>query len=381
MPFIYPDVSEFQVAANDSFNRQFVMFRAVNDPGRLDFKASQNLAWAASARARGRIANFGVYVIPVTTSIGNILARLDQLGVPRDCVVMIDMESWGGQVRGNQSVTCNALAEALRTRQNGRSDLVWGYGNRGDLASIWPSRPSWLGVIVAAYGQDSISAPGVNMIGWQYCSTGNNRTSWPSSTAPFGPCDHNALFGNIPLPGGGGLDPSGGGTILGGTLTEPSIVAAITRIDGKTDAILGAAAREDQVRRVRAIRDNEGGIYVLGAQGFSHIDAEQHAYYTAIGLYASGSPEQMINDRARDLEFMIHGTRGDLIPEGEHANQIDYAQLAQAILPSLTEAVKSAIGTVDDADATEIAQAVADKFGEMLKPKSLAVPPDAEVTP
>lgn len=214
MTTIYPDVSEWQNGVDDSFNRDFLMFRAMNENGIEDVKARDNLTWAISRRASGKIKQFGVYVIPAIAPNQGILNTLDLLGIPHDCVIMIDMESWGGQVVGDHSAQINQLASALAGRQNGRTDLVWGYGNLNDMAHIWPGIPSWCGAIEANYGPASIDPPS-GIIGWQYCNAVENGTIYPSATPPFGNCDHNVLFVGIPLVAGGTAPGGlGGGTVV-----------------------------------------------------------------------------------------------------------------------------------------------------------------------
>jgi len=186
------DVSEFQVPVNDSYPHRWLIFRAC-DGGYVDHNVTQNLAWAIRARADGRLDGFTVYVVYRPGANDVILARLNQVGVPTDCVVMIDAETWQGQITGDRSTEMNLLAASLARRQ-GSPDRVWGYFNRGDGASMWPGRPSWLQVVVASYGGSSPTGI-ANMVGWQY-TDGQPQfavSGLPSSSPPFGPCDHNEL--------------------------------------------------------------------------------------------------------------------------------------------------------------------------------------------
>jgi hypothetical protein len=203
---IYPDTSEHQVPVNDSFNRKFFMFRMANEWGRggrnypdADYWA--NYRWSIANRGPGKkLVNLGFYNIPCVISNDEYMSIVNEQNPVHDCVAMIDMEGWGGLVSGNHSAQLNDLANRLRARQNGRADLVWGYGNRGDLGSIWPSRPSWMGVVVAGYNNNDPRDEIANCAAWQYTNGSENHTSWPSSTPPFGNCDHNALFVPIPTP-------------------------------------------------------------------------------------------------------------------------------------------------------------------------------------
>jgi hypothetical protein len=203
---IHADVSEHQGKPyDDSYlrsssgpRRQFAMWRAASEWDRQDTLAPANLAWSLKARAARQIVNFGTYLIPGFVSNAALLDRLDALNFPADAVVMIDWETWG-QLSGNHSANNNDLAAKLRTRQSGRPELVWGYSNRGDLGG-WPTRPPWLGMVIAGYSSDNPVDEGRNCIGWQYTNGSENHTSMPSSSAPFGACDHNTMFVPYPLP-------------------------------------------------------------------------------------------------------------------------------------------------------------------------------------
>jgi hypothetical protein len=199
-PTVAVDCSEFQPPVDDSYPHRWLTFR-VCDGSYVDHNAAVNLAWCRRALAAGRLDGYGVYVVYRPGLNTNILNILDWLGVPRDCTVMVDAETWGGQISGDQSAGLNALATGLATRQSSQS-RVWGYGNRSDLASMWSGRPSWLGVVVASYG-GSRPTDVAHMIGWQYTDGLYTVPGMPSSSAPFGPCDHNELFlpaqGDLPM--------------------------------------------------------------------------------------------------------------------------------------------------------------------------------------
>jgi hypothetical protein len=183
------DVSEFQTAATDAYPHRWISFRAF-DGTYDDHRYPTNLAWAKSAKARGRLDGFTVYFVwrPGVDPV----ARLNALNVPTDCTVMIDVESWGGAITGNRSAELNTVAERVAARQ-GSYSRVWGYANRGDYAGLWPQRPAWLGCVLASYGGGLPSFP--NLVGWQYT---NGQAQYDgvgvSSSAPFGRCDHNQFF-------------------------------------------------------------------------------------------------------------------------------------------------------------------------------------------
>jgi len=205
MSTIHPDVSEFQDHIDSSFNRDFVMLRISNEHGHVDDKIKVNLERALDFRRSGKIVNLGGYIDPGVVDNSVHLKNLETVRFPKDAVVMIDAESWPQKktnkvlVSGDHSAQFNELADAIRSRQNGRADLVWGYGNTGDLNSLWPHRPSWLGLIVASYGLPKPSFP--NMVGGQDTDDKlHDIGDRPRSTPPFGNCDHNELFIPIPNP-------------------------------------------------------------------------------------------------------------------------------------------------------------------------------------
>jgi peptidoglycan hydrolase-like protein with peptidoglycan-binding domain len=98
-------------------------------------------------------------------------------------VAMIDVESAGGQVRGNQSSAINAQFNEL-AHWLGNPRRVIGYGNTSDLATLWPAKPAGIRLVVASYGSKPSYA---GMFGHQYTDRG--------SCGPFGTCDMNSADG------------------------------------------------------------------------------------------------------------------------------------------------------------------------------------------
>lgn len=187
------DVSEFQTAVTNAYPHRWLTFRAC-DGSYLDKRAGRNLAWCVRARAAGKLDGFTVYVVYEPGRNDAILGILHQLDVPTDCVIMIDVESWGGKITGNRSPEINDLADRLAQRQGSKS-RVWGYANRGDFANIWPHRPAWLGLVVASYGGSKPDSPGPGpLVGWQYTDGQYTVPGLPNASKPFGACDHNQLY-------------------------------------------------------------------------------------------------------------------------------------------------------------------------------------------
>jgi len=109
-------------------------------------------------------------------------------------VVMIDVETWGGQIRGDQSAGLNGAYSAL-VDWLGHPLRVIGYGNRGDLDELWPQKPDGLRLVMAAYGTNP-SYPG--KIAHQYTNGQGFGGGLPEGADPFGVCDMNSADGLHP---------------------------------------------------------------------------------------------------------------------------------------------------------------------------------------
>jgi hypothetical protein len=126
-----------------------------------------------------------------------------QVGHPHPkMVIMLDVESWGGEITGNQSAGINAAFEDICTWLGDRRRVI-GYGNQGDLDSLWPQRPAGIRLVVAKYSTTRPNYPG--QIAHQY-TDGSGYGSGPQGSAPFGNCDHNFAYD---------LDPHQFAAILG----------------------------------------------------------------------------------------------------------------------------------------------------------------------
>jgi hypothetical protein len=124
--------------------------------------------------------------------------------------VMIDMESWGGRIMGNQSVAANDLRKAIAGWLAGYMTLgarllnkhwkrVGGYANQSDYANLWPGRAKDMWCVLANYGANP-NFP--NELAHQY----SNRAPCP----PFGAVDMNSADGKTPadVVKALGLDPT-----------------------------------------------------------------------------------------------------------------------------------------------------------------------------
>ena len=178
----WADISEWQGPPSDSYPYNFIAIRS-NDGNHVDKNIQANLSWCKSRRSSGKLWGFIVYYFyrPGIDGAKNLMA---QVGTPDPrMVAMIDVESAGGQVSGNQSAAINAQYNEL-TSWLGDKRRVVGYGNTSDLASLWPSKPSGIRLVIAAYG----SKPSYSgMYAHQYTDKG--------SCTPFGTCDMNSADG------------------------------------------------------------------------------------------------------------------------------------------------------------------------------------------
>ena len=108
--------------------------------------------------------------------------------------VMLDVESWAGQIRGNRSVGINAAYDAVGAFV-GSTRKVIGYGNVGDLNNLWPHKPEGIRLVVAAYGYNP-SYPG--KVAHQYTDGSGFGGGLPEGAPPFGTCDMNSADGLTP---------------------------------------------------------------------------------------------------------------------------------------------------------------------------------------
>ena len=176
---LWADVSEFQSPVNNSYNHGVLEFRS-NDGTYQDHHFDLNYAWAKASAASGRLGFYIVYYFyrPGVNGAGVLMSRV---GKPDGHIVaMIDVESAGGQVSGNQSGQVNREFNSL-AQWIGSPKRVIGYGNPGDLNSLWPQKPPGARLIVADYGGNP-SYPG------KFAHQFSDNYVSP----PFGPCDINS---------------------------------------------------------------------------------------------------------------------------------------------------------------------------------------------
>lgn len=237
MSTISSDVSEFNVYVTDAYTRQWLILRCC-DGGHYDLHADINATWARKATADGRMGGWSAYGVFRPGMNASVVSNFHRLG-PLDRVV-IDTESWKGQITGDHSAELNQLADMLAALVG--QDKVWTYANQGDYFGIWPQRPQWVKLIVAGYGP-TMPTGWSNFIGWQYTNGSENHTAMPSSSAPFGACDHNQLQFDVHTALGGGTPIQGEDTMAGLTQAEADMIGAATA-KALLTALIGPAGKQ-----------------------------------------------------------------------------------------------------------------------------------------
>jgi hypothetical protein len=116
----------------------------------------------------------------------------DLVGTPHPkMAVRLDVESWGGQIRGDRSAGINAAYDAVGAFVGSTAKVI-GYGNVGDLNSLWPNKPPgirWWWPPTAA------NPPYPGKVAHQYTDGSGYAGGLPEGAPPFGRRDMNAADG------------------------------------------------------------------------------------------------------------------------------------------------------------------------------------------
>lgn len=190
---IFTDTSYYQAAVDDTYPHRWLSFRAC-DGTFHDPKFDQNYAWAEKACQNGKLAGYTIYAV-YRPGVDIVSVVQSMVGTPsKHVTVMVDVESWNGEIGGNHSTEITRLIKRF-AKWLGSRDRVIAYGNVYDLGNIYPHRPSWLNIAVASYG--TVQPTVQNMVIWQYYGGADTPTpaGLPRSSAPFGVCDHNIAPG------------------------------------------------------------------------------------------------------------------------------------------------------------------------------------------
>lgn len=188
---LFADVSEWQRQVDDSYPYRVLTIRS-NDGTYRDKNWAQNYAWCKASADSGRLAFFIVYFVWRPDWQNAVATLKSQIGQPHPkMAVMLDVESWEGQIRGNQSAGINAAFEDIAQWLGDRRRVI-GYGNSGDLNALWPTKPAGVRLVVAGYGNNP-EYPG--KIAHQYTDGQGYGGGLPEGAPPFGNCDMNSADG------------------------------------------------------------------------------------------------------------------------------------------------------------------------------------------
>ena len=180
---LWSDVSEFQVGVNNAYPHAFFALRS-HDGGHNDARFMHNVTWANQRVESGKLWGYIVYYFyrPGFDGAASLKSRIGPEPNPK-MVAMIDVESDGGHVHGDQSAQINAEYNKLASWLGDKRRVI-GYGNVSDLNELWPHKPPGIRLIVAAYG----SNPG-------YPGKFAHQFTDHANTPPFGPSDLNSADG------------------------------------------------------------------------------------------------------------------------------------------------------------------------------------------
>lgn len=192
---LWADVSYYQPAVDNSYPYKVLAFRA-NDGTYQDPKFHQNYQWACAALDSGRLSVAIIYLVYRPNWQQTLDTLKSMVGQPHSNVVfMIDVESWGGQIRGDNSDGINKLywgiTDWIGTTKDSGTRRVIGYLNPND-ASLWPTRPPGIRLVIPGYGANP-SFPG--KIAHQYTDGNGYGGGLPEGAPPFGKCDMNSADG------------------------------------------------------------------------------------------------------------------------------------------------------------------------------------------
>jgi hypothetical protein len=180
---LYADVSEWQVGVNDTYPYSVLCIRS-NDGTYRDRQWVNNYGWCLRNVDTGRLTFFIVYFVWRPNWRETVETFKSQVRAPHPrMAVMIDVESWGGQISGDQSTGINAAYEAVGAYVGSPAKVI-GYGNVGDLNLLWPTKPAGVRLVVAAYGSNP---PYPGKIAHQYTDGQGYGGGLPDGAPPVRP--------------------------------------------------------------------------------------------------------------------------------------------------------------------------------------------------
>jgi hypothetical protein len=184
---LWADISSWQSVVDDTYPYRVLAIRS-NDGTYRDPDFAANYRWSVNAMNTGRLDFLIIYMVYRPNWLDTVTTCRQMVGIPdRRTVFMIDVESWAGQIVGDQSSSINSLVDNLAAWVGDRRRVI-GYGNVSDLDTLWPSKPAGLNLVVAAYG----SNPGYpSKIAHQFTNGIVDKVWIP----PFGYVDDNSADG------------------------------------------------------------------------------------------------------------------------------------------------------------------------------------------
>lgn len=157
-----------------------ILIRA-NDGNFRDPKFAEWLKWCKDAVARNRLDCFGVYFVWENTSWASweqtAETFIEMVGKPHPRMyIVLDLESWAGRYTFDVSESVNACRRRVRIwlREHSTrwqklrgipSRRIGGYGNAGDLNTLWKHRPRRMWIVLANY---TSNAPFKNKLAHQF---------------------------------------------------------------------------------------------------------------------------------------------------------------------------------------------------------------------
>ncbi|ALF01403.1 lysin A [Mycobacterium phage LilPharaoh] len=320
---LYADVSEWQVPVTDAYaNAGYrVLCIRSNDGTYRDKNWATNYAWCKRAVDDGRLKFFIVYFVWRPNWQAAVDTLMSQVGQPHPrMAVMIDVESWGGQIGGDQSNGINAAYERIAGWLGDRRRVI-GYGNVGDLDRLWPRKPEGVRLVVAGYGRLP-TYPG--LIAHQYTDGQGYGGGLPEGAPPFGNCDMNAANG----------------------LTATAFAAALG-IDTQEDDSLSALTAAEQRELLDAVRETRFLAKILADKRFvsrsplRHLGEGATETVAGFGLNTDGNLHVLL---ITELARLGEPGALALLNEVAGADPVKFPdrqgdrQLAQRILASLGKA-------------------------------------------
>jgi hypothetical protein len=188
---LYADVSEWQVGVNDTYPYSVLCIRS-NDGTYRDRQWVNNYGWCLRNVDTGRLIFFIVHFVWRPNWRETVDTFKSQVRIPHPrMAVMIDVESWDGQISGDQSAGINAAYDAVGAYVGSPAKVI-GYGNVGDLNRLWPTKPPGIRLVVAAYGSNP---PYPGKVAHQYTDGLGYGGGLPEGVPPFGRSDMNSADG------------------------------------------------------------------------------------------------------------------------------------------------------------------------------------------